>query len=316
MKVKRNVVEDNYSGAHRQDVRLSTGTAQGRSLTSWVMSENLTRRVEDHDLGLSHDLPRIVERSGMGRRGLLALFGGVGAAAVAGCASDDPTRRPRAARRPPSQDAGGPGQPPSGGGDSNVSVADGRDPRGDGRSLSRATDPTVPTYSARAASSAATSPRSFGSASGTAEGVPLTIRMKVYDLNGDDATILDGAAVYAWHCDREGRYSMYDSEIADENYLRGVQEADDDGLGRVHEHLPGGVRRSLAARPLRGLPEPGRRDQRRQQAAHLAAGAARGRLHGGLRDRRLRGQRRQPGPHLTGLATWCSATATRCSWPR
>ena len=57
----------------------------------------------------------------------------------------------------------------------------------------------------------------------------MTIRMKVYDLNGDDATILAGAAVYAWHCDREGRYSMYDDEIVDENYLRGVQEADESG---------------------------------------------------------------------------------------
>ncbi|MET0838134.1 MAG: intradiol ring-cleavage dioxygenase [Marmoricola sp.] len=70
---------------------------------------------------------------------------------------------------------------------------------------------------------------SFGSASGVADGVPLTIRMKVYDLNGDDVTILSGAAVYAWHCDREGRYSMYDDESADENYLRGVQETDEDG---------------------------------------------------------------------------------------
>ena len=70
---------------------------------------------------------------------------------------------------------------------------------------------------------------SFGSASGVVDGVPLTIRMKVYDLNGDDVTILSGAAVYAWHCDREGRYSMYDDESADENYLRGVQETDEDG---------------------------------------------------------------------------------------
>ena len=36
--------------------------------------------------------------------------------------------------------------------------------------------------------------------------------------------------MYAWHCDREGRYSMYDSEISDENYLRGVQETDDQGF--------------------------------------------------------------------------------------
>ncbi len=31
--------------------------------------------LEDHDLGLSHDLPRLVER-GLGRRGLLGLLGG------------------------------------------------------------------------------------------------------------------------------------------------------------------------------------------------------------------------------------------------
>lgn len=70
---------------------------------------------------------------------------------------------------------------------------------------------------------------SFGSASGTAEGVPLRIRMKVYDLTGDDVAMLPGAAVYAWHCDREGRYSMYDEGVSEENYLRGVQVADDEG---------------------------------------------------------------------------------------
>ncbi|MDQ6527005.1 hypothetical protein RB608_25540 [Nocardioides sp. LHD-245] len=70
---------------------------------------------------------------------------------------------------------------------------------------------------------------SFGTAAGVAERVPATVRLRVYDLDGDEVTPLAGAAVYLWHCDREGRYSMYDDEIADENYLRGVQEADADG---------------------------------------------------------------------------------------
>ena len=39
-----------------------------------------------------------------------------------------------------------------------------------------------------------------------------------------------GAAVYAWHCDAEGRYSMYSQGVENENYLRGVQEADADGV--------------------------------------------------------------------------------------
>ena len=69
---------------------------------------------------------------------------------------------------------------------------------------------------------------SFGSASGTAAGVPLAISLKVLDVAAGGAPAV-GAAVYLWHCDREGRYSLYDSEVAGENYLRGVQESDADG---------------------------------------------------------------------------------------
>jgi len=58
--------------------------------------------------------------------------------------------------------------------------------------------------------------------------VPLTIAMTVLDVQAG-GTPVKGAAVYAWHCDREGRYSLYDSTLADENYLRGVQESDGSG---------------------------------------------------------------------------------------
>jgi protocatechuate 3,4-dioxygenase beta subunit len=70
---------------------------------------------------------------------------------------------------------------------------------------------------------------SFGSSSGVAEGVPLTIKLKVADVSNGGAA-LDGAAVYLWHCDREGRYSLYSQGVTDENYLRGVQETDTDGM--------------------------------------------------------------------------------------
>ena len=70
---------------------------------------------------------------------------------------------------------------------------------------------------------------SIGGASGVAEGVPLTIRLKVVDA-GNDCAPLAGAAVYLWHCDREGRYSMYSQGVEDENYLRGVQAAGADGI--------------------------------------------------------------------------------------
>jgi protocatechuate 3,4-dioxygenase beta subunit len=69
---------------------------------------------------------------------------------------------------------------------------------------------------------------SFGSASGTAEGVTVAIALTILDVAGGGAP-REGAAVYLWHCDREGRYSIYDGEIAAENYLRGVQASDRDG---------------------------------------------------------------------------------------
>ena len=69
---------------------------------------------------------------------------------------------------------------------------------------------------------------SFGSSSGVADGVPLTIELTVSDA-ADGCTPLAGAAVYVWHCDREGNYSLYSDAAAGENYLRGVQEADADG---------------------------------------------------------------------------------------
>ena len=43
---------------------------------------------------------------------------------------------------------------------------------------------------------------SFGDLSGTAEGVPLEIQLNLQDATGCEP--LAGAAVYAWHCDREG----------------------------------------------------------------------------------------------------------------
>lgn len=77
---------------------------------------------------------------------------------------------------------------------------------------------------------------SFGSSSGVADGVPLALDLTVVDTDG--CTPLAGAAVYVWHCDREGRYSMYSDGAEDQNYLRGVQEADADGTVRFASIFP------------------------------------------------------------------------------
>ena len=78
---------------------------------------------------------------------------------------------------------------------------------------------------------------SFGSSTTTAEGVPLTIELTLVDVAAG-GTPLAGGAVYLWHCDREGRYSMYSQGVEDENYLRGVQEAGDDGKVRFTSIFP------------------------------------------------------------------------------
>jgi protocatechuate 3,4-dioxygenase beta subunit len=69
---------------------------------------------------------------------------------------------------------------------------------------------------------------SFGSSSTVAEGVPLDVELTVLDTAGGGAP-LAGAAVYLWHCDRAGGYSLYSPEVVNENYLRGVQETDANG---------------------------------------------------------------------------------------
>jgi len=79
---------------------------------------------------------------------------------------------------------------------------------------------------------------SFGSASATPEGVPLTFTLTLLD-NVNGCTPMAGAAVYAWHCDRDGKYSLYDSSLTNENYLRGVQEADSTGQVTFTSIFPG-----------------------------------------------------------------------------
>jgi len=207
--------------------------------------------LEDHDLGLSHDLPQIVAKQRRwGRRGLLGLMGGVGAVAVVGCGDDDQTPSTSTSSeststqggpgQPPGGGSGGPGAPGTGGmgGDSNVDVADGEIPEetagpypGDGSN-----GVNVLSESGIVRSDLTSS---FGSASGVAEGVPVTVKLKVYDLNGSDITALSGAAVYLWHCTNDGNYSLYSEAVADENFLRGVQETDADGAVTFTTIFPG-----------------------------------------------------------------------------
>ena len=76
---------------------------------------------------------------------------------------------------------------------------------------------------------------SIGGSSGVADGVPISFNLSVVDAATGSA--LPGAVVYLWHCTADGRYSIY--EIEDENYLRGVQAADDAGRLSFVSVFPG-----------------------------------------------------------------------------
>ena len=68
---------------------------------------------------------------------------------------------------------------------------------------------------------------SFGTMTGTAAGVPTTLTLTLVNAN-DSCAALSGYAIYVWHCDRDGEYSLYGE--TDQNYLRGVQETDASGV--------------------------------------------------------------------------------------
>jgi protocatechuate 3,4-dioxygenase beta subunit len=183
--------------------------------------------LENHDRGLDYDLPRLLHR-----RGMLKLVAGVGLAGaglitLGACATDTGTADVNAPSggRPP---AGGPG----GGAPESTQTSD----TANGE-LPEETSGPYPGDGSNGANvlnqsgivrSDITS--SFGSSTTKAEGVPLEITMTINDYANDKAP-LAGGAVYVWHCDRDGRYSLYSQGVSGENYLRGVQETD--GRGQV-----------------------------------------------------------------------------------
>ena len=178
-------------------------------------AEDVAEEVHEHDRGLSYDLPVLA------RRRMIRLMAGAGLIPLVGCTADEDTSA--AATSPkgtssaecapiPDETAG----PFPGDGSNGVNVLK--------ESGVVRSDITA----------------SFGdSAGGTAEGVPLTVTLTVVDAASGCGTPKKGAAVYLWHCDREGNYSLYSEGVTEENYLRGVQETDDKGQVTFESVFPG-----------------------------------------------------------------------------
>lgn len=78
--------------------------------------------------------------------------------------------------------------------------------------------------------------RTSVTASGTAAGLQLTFTITLVDVNNTCAA-LEGYAIYMWHCDASGDYSLYD--IPAQDYLRGIQTTDANGQVTFTTIIPG-----------------------------------------------------------------------------
>lgn len=168
---------------------------------------------DEIDGGLVHDLPMFA------RRRMIGLLAGVGVAPLlAACSTDSDSSASSSSSSASSSSSGS----SSSGADCEVIPSETAGPYpGDGSN-----GPNVLKESGVVRRDIT---RSFGSASGVAEGIPLTVTLTVVDQSSGCDTPKEGAAVYIWHCDREGRYSLYSEGATEENYLRGVQETDAKG---------------------------------------------------------------------------------------
>jgi protocatechuate 3,4-dioxygenase beta subunit len=170
--------------------------------------------LHDHDRGLSHDLPMLLSR-----RSALMLLGGAGVAALTACQTDSTATTDSAATTSATASSAANSATAASTGTQIPEETAGPYP-GDGSN-----GVNVLTQSGIVRSDIT---RSFGSASGVAQGVPLTIKLAVLDIK-NGSTALRGAAVYVWHCTIDGRYSLYSEGVTGENYLRGVQQTDSSG---------------------------------------------------------------------------------------
>jgi protocatechuate 3,4-dioxygenase beta subunit len=165
------------------------------------------RDIEDHDRGLAHDL-----RHPRHRRAFLGLMGAgaatIGGAVLLSSAGSAAAAAAASVAEIPTETAG-----PYPGDGSN--------------------GPNALTESGIVRSDIR---RSFGSSTTRARGQKFRFRLRLVDT--EELGPLVGYAVYAWHCNRDGEYSMYGAGITGENYLRGVQVSNARGVVRFRSIYP------------------------------------------------------------------------------
>lgn len=199
----------------------------------------------DHDLGLAHDLARLHQQSFERRTALrwllgagAASLGSASALSLVGCGGGGSSDSSSSSSSDSSSSSGS----SSSGGTTTTSSScsvipsetEGPYP-GDGSNSSGGSVANVLALSGVVRSDIRSS---IGTASGVATGVPLQVIIELVNTNASCAD-LSGYAIYLWHCDALGRYSMYSSGVTGENYLRGVQATASDGTATFQTIYPG-----------------------------------------------------------------------------
>ncbi len=171
----------------------------------------------DHDAGLQADLKRL--NAQLNRRRLMGLFAGASLLPLINCAGDtSPEQNTSTADASSNSTAG-----------CSIIPEETAGPYpGDGSN-----GPNALTLDAIVRSDIRSS---IGTLSGMALGVPLTVRIQLLSAK-QSCSPLAGKAIYLWHCDRDGKYSMYN--LTDQNYLRGVQATDSEGFLSFVTIFPG-----------------------------------------------------------------------------
>jgi len=192
--------------------------------------------MHDHDHGLAADLEALIQQAANRRRALRWLVaGGAASVGLAACGGggDDSTSSTST-----STSSGSTGSTGTTTTSTTCSVipeeTQGPYP-GDGSNTSNGSTSNVLLLSGIVRSDIRSS---IAGASGTASGVPVTLKMQLVNTNASCAS-LEGYAIYLWHCDALGRYSLYSSGVTAQNYLRGVQATDSSGVATFVTIFPG-----------------------------------------------------------------------------
>jgi protocatechuate 3,4-dioxygenase beta subunit len=168
----------------------------------------------EHDRGLRHDLPKLIQR----RKALFAL-GGLGVLAAGGYGMFATAETTATAS------------------DGSTCVSDATETAGpypaDGTNAKAGQTVNVLEQSGVIREDLRPS---FAGMTPVADGLKLTLALQLVNANAA-CTPLAGHALYLWHCDTIGQYSLYDT--TDRNDLRGVGVSDAQGIVRFTTIFPG-----------------------------------------------------------------------------